>query len=86
MAELTETPAQLKTSDRNRSSPMKPRPLGRTGIDIAPLVLGGNVFGWTADESTSFSILDRLADAGFNAIDTADAYSTWVPGHQSRLS
>ncbi|MDO8353065.1 MAG: aldo/keto reductase, partial [Aestuariivirga sp.] len=61
---------------------MKSRPLGRTGIDIAPLVLGGNVFGWTADEATSFAILDRFAEAGFNAIDTADVYSTWVPGHQ----
>src|SRR6188474_3492416 len=61
---------------------MKTRPLGRTGIDIAPLVLGGNVFGWTADEATSFGILDRFAEAGFNAIDTADVYSTWVPGHQ----
>lgn len=60
---------------------MKTRPLGRTGIDIAPLVLGGNVFGWTADEPTSFAILDRFAEAGFNAIDTADVYSSWVPGH-----
>jgi aryl-alcohol dehydrogenase-like predicted oxidoreductase len=60
---------------------MKTRPLGRTGIDIAPLVLGGNVFGWTADESTSFAILDRFAEAGFNAIDTADVYSSWVPGN-----
>ena len=61
---------------------MKSRPLGRTGIDIAPLVLGGNVFGWTADEATSFAILDGFAEAGFNAIDTADVYSRWVPGHQ----
>jgi aryl-alcohol dehydrogenase-like predicted oxidoreductase len=61
---------------------MKTRPLGRTGIDIAPLVLGGNVFGWTADEPTSFAILDRFAEAGFNAIDTADVYASWVPGNQ----
>ncbi len=61
---------------------MKSRPLGRTGIDIAPVVLGGNVFGWTADEKTSFAILDGFAEAGFNAIDTADAYSRWVPGHK----
>jgi aryl-alcohol dehydrogenase-like predicted oxidoreductase len=61
---------------------MKVRPLGRTGIGIAPLVLGGNVFGWTADEATSFAILDRFAGAGFNAIDTADVYSSWVPGHK----
>jgi aryl-alcohol dehydrogenase-like predicted oxidoreductase len=61
---------------------MKTRPLGRTGIFIAPLVLGGNVFGWTADEATSFAILDRFAEAGFNAIDTADSYSSWVPGNK----
>ena len=53
-----------------------------SSISIAPLVLGGNVFGWTADRQTSFAILDRFADAGFQAIDTADAYSRWVPGHQ----
>ncbi len=58
------------------------RPLGHTGIDIAPLVFGGNVFGWTADESTSFALLDRFTAAGLNAIDTADVYSSWVPGHQ----
>lgn len=61
---------------------MKSRPLGRTGIDIAPLVLGGNVFGWTADEPTSFALLDAFAEAGFNAIDTADVYSRWVQGHK----
>ena len=57
------------------------RPLGSTGFSIAPLVLGGNVFGWTADEPTSFSVLDAFVDYGFDAIDTADSYSTWVPGH-----
>jgi aryl-alcohol dehydrogenase-like predicted oxidoreductase len=61
---------------------MKTRSLGRTGLEIAPLVLGGNVFGWTADEATSFAILDRFAGAGFNAIDTADVYCSWVPGNQ----
>ena len=61
---------------------MMMRPLGRTGLQIAPLVLGGNVFGWTADEATSFAVLDAFADAGFNAIDTADVYSAWVPGHR----
>jgi aryl-alcohol dehydrogenase-like predicted oxidoreductase len=55
--------------------------LGRTDLTIAPLVFGGNVFGWTADEKTSFALLDRFVGAGFNAIDTADAYSRWVPGH-----
>jgi aryl-alcohol dehydrogenase-like predicted oxidoreductase len=57
------------------------RRLGRTDLTIAPLVFGGNVFGWTADEKTSFDLLDRFVGAGFNAIDTADAYSRWVPGH-----
>jgi len=60
---------------------MQHRPLGRSGLSIAPLMLGGNVFGWTADEKTSHAILDAFVDAGFNAIDTADVYSGWVPGH-----
>ncbi|MFT2210368.1 aldo/keto reductase [Rhizobium giardinii] len=60
---------------------MEKRTLGRTGLSIAPLVFGGNVFGWTADEKTSFQLLDAFFAAGFNAVDTADAYSTWVPGN-----
>jgi len=60
---------------------MKLRPLGRSGISVAPWAFGGNVFGWTADEATSFALLDAFVDAGFNLIDTADVYSTWVPGH-----
>lgn len=60
---------------------MEKRKLGRSGLEIAPLVFGGNVFGWTADEATSFTMLDRFTDAGLDAIDTADAYSRWVPGH-----
>jgi aryl-alcohol dehydrogenase-like predicted oxidoreductase len=56
--------------------------LGRTGFAVAPLALGGNVFGWTVDESTSFRLLDAFVDAGFNLIDTADSYSRWVPGHE----
>lgn len=60
---------------------MEMRKLGTTGIETAPLVLGGNVFGWTADKETSFAILDRFLEAGFNAIDTADVYSIFVPGH-----
>jgi len=60
---------------------LQKRTLGRTGPEIAPLVFGGNVFGWTADEKTSFDLLDRFVDAGFNAIDTADVYSRWVPGN-----
>ena len=61
---------------------MQQRPLGRTGLQIAPIVFGGNVFGWTADDKRSFELLDAFVDAGFNAIDTADVYSRWVPGHQ----
>jgi aryl-alcohol dehydrogenase-like predicted oxidoreductase len=61
---------------------METRPLGNTGLDIAPLVLGGNVFGWTLNERESFRILDAFVDQGFNAIDTADSYSTWVPGNK----
>jgi len=58
---------------------MELRKLGRSDIAIAPLMLGGNVFGWTADEATSFAILDAFVDAGFNAIDTADVYARWSP-------
>ena len=60
---------------------MQLRKLGATDLWIAPLVLGGNVFGWTADRETSFAILDAFLEAGFNAIDTADVYSRFVPGH-----
>lgn len=67
--------------DEGRIS-LEKRALGRTGLSIAPIVFGGNVFGWTADERTSFQLLDAFFDAGFNAIDTADVYSAWVPGHQ----
>lgn len=58
------------------------RELGTTGIQVSPLMFGGNVFGWTADEATSFSLLDALADAGVNFIDTADVYSAWAPGNE----
>jgi aryl-alcohol dehydrogenase-like predicted oxidoreductase len=57
------------------------RALGDSGIKVAPIALGGNVFGWTADEKTSFAILDAFVDAGGMMIDTADVYSAWVPGH-----
>src|SRR5579871_2706512 len=60
---------------------MQMRKLGRSGLEIAPLVLGGNVFDWTADEATSFAILDAFVAGGFNCIDSADVYSRWVPGH-----
>jgi len=61
---------------------MDRRKLGSTGFDVAPLALGGNVFGWTADEPTSFRLLDAFVAAGFNLVDTADSYSRWAPGHQ----
>jgi aryl-alcohol dehydrogenase-like predicted oxidoreductase len=61
---------------------MHKRRLGRTGLQIAPLVFGGNVFGWTADAKTSFDLLDRFLEAGFNTIDTADVYSAWAPGNK----
>jgi aryl-alcohol dehydrogenase-like predicted oxidoreductase len=58
------------------------RPLGLSGIEVATLALGGNVFGWTADETTSFDILDTFVAEGGNMVDSADVYSAWVPGHQ----
>jgi aryl-alcohol dehydrogenase-like predicted oxidoreductase len=61
---------------------MQKRRLGRTDLEIAPLVLGGNVFGWTADVPTSFALLDRFVGAGLNAIDTADVYSAWASGNK----
>lgn len=61
---------------------MQTRPLGRTGFDIAPLVLGGNVFGWTCDAAQSFRVLDAFVAHGFNLIDTADVYSRWAPGNR----
>lgn len=60
---------------------MRHRPLGRSGLSTAPLIFGGNVFGWTADEAMSHRLLDAFVDGGFNAIDTADVYSAWVTGH-----
>lgn len=60
---------------------MQFRPLGRSGLQVSPLAFGGNVFGWTVDETLSFRLLDAWLDAGFNFVDTADVYSSWVPGH-----
>ena len=61
---------------------MEMRKLGNSGLEVAPLAFGGNVFGWTTDEPTSFALLDAFVDAGFNLVDTADIYSTWVEGHK----
>ena len=60
---------------------MQHKPLGKSGLMLPPIVFGGNVFGWTADPATSFKLLDRLMEAGLNAIDTADVYSRWAPGN-----
>lgn len=60
---------------------MTKRKLGKSDLEVAPLMFGGNVFGWTADEPTSLRLLDEFLDAGFNFIDTADVYSKWAPGH-----
>ena len=69
-------------SSRPRKDPMEKRKLGKSAMEVAPLMFGGNVFGWTADEATSFKLLDGFVGAGFNFIDTADVYSRWVPGHK----
>jgi aryl-alcohol dehydrogenase-like predicted oxidoreductase len=61
---------------------MKKRKLGNSGLELAPLALGGNVFGWTIDEPASFQVLDAFVAAGFNFVDTADMYSTWKPGNK----
>ncbi len=61
---------------------MDKRRIGRSDLRVAPFCLGGNVFGWTADEATSFAILDRFVERGFDFVDTADVYSRWAPGHQ----
>lgn len=61
---------------------MQTRKLGGSSLEVSPICLGGNVFGWTADEPTSFDILDAFVGSGFNFIDTADVYSRWVPGHK----
>jgi aryl-alcohol dehydrogenase-like predicted oxidoreductase len=60
---------------------MTRRTLGNSTLKVSPLCFGGNVFGWTADETTSFKLLDALTESGCNFIDTADVYSKWVPGN-----
>ncbi|MBV9702837.1 MAG: aldo/keto reductase [Methylobacteriaceae bacterium] len=61
---------------------MEQRTLGKSGLAIAPLIFGGNVFGWTVDQPTAFKLLDAFVAAGFNSIDTANVYSVWVPGNK----
>jgi aryl-alcohol dehydrogenase-like predicted oxidoreductase len=60
---------------------MEKKALGKSGLQVSPLALGGNVFGWTIDEQTSFQVLDAFVDCGLNLIDTANIYSAWVHGH-----
>ncbi|MCO5935090.1 aldo/keto reductase [Mucilaginibacter sp. RB4R14] len=60
---------------------MEKRELGKSGIQVYPFCFGGNVFGWTADQKTSFTLLDAFVDAGFDFVDTADVYSKWLPGN-----
>src|SRR5574337_203309 len=62
-------------------SVMKKRKLGNSGLEVFPLAFGGNVFGWTVDETKAFQLLDAFAAAGGNLIDTADSYSRWAPGN-----
>ena len=70
-----------KPEMKNQRCIMDKRPLGTSGIKVAPLTFGGNVFGWTLDEQRSFEMLDAFVEAGFNFIDTADVYSRWAPGN-----
>jgi aryl-alcohol dehydrogenase-like predicted oxidoreductase len=79
---MTETALRSPGSAARSTGDLAPRPLGKAGLQTLPLALGGNVFGWTADEKASFEVLDRFVDAGFSLIDTADVYSKWVPGHK----
>jgi aryl-alcohol dehydrogenase-like predicted oxidoreductase len=72
----------MQKKNNGDKTTMKKRKLGNSGIEVAPLVLGGNVFGWTVDEARAFNILDVFVAAGFNLIDTADTYSRWVPGNK----
>src|SRR5579863_750757 len=60
----------------------QPRTLGKSDISFPPIVFGGNVFEWTVDEAMSLRLIDRFVERGFFAIDTADVYSVWVPGHR----
>ena len=75
------TPASTRQLGDSGTQKLGTRRLGKTGLFVSRLCLGGNVFGWTADESQSFAVLDAFFEAGGNFVDTADTYSSWVPGH-----
>ncbi len=72
----------LDAKNRKREAEMKKRNLGNSGLEVAPLAFGGNVFGWTVGAATAFQLLDAFVSSGFNLIDTADIYPKWVPGNQ----
>jgi aryl-alcohol dehydrogenase-like predicted oxidoreductase len=78
---MTDDQRILVFCNKERQMTLKKRAFGRSGLSVSPLCLGGNVFGWTADEATSFRLLDAFVDAGLEFIDTADVYSSWVKGH-----
>ena len=81
--EVVNASGQRSDSALGKRDGMKTAPIGDSGLEVAPLALGGNVFGWTADEATSFAMLDAFVDAGGTMIDTADVYSAWAPGHRA---
>lgn len=72
----------MAKASHHRSRRDLKKKLGNSELKVSPLALGANVFGWTADEQTSYRLLDRFVGSGFNLIDTADSYSKWVPGHK----
>src|SRR5262249_5037000 len=72
----------MKENVQEKAMTENKRQLGNSGMKVAPLCFGGNVFGWTVEEATAFQLLDAFAEAGFNFIDTADVYSKWGPGNQ----
>src|SRR6188768_905281 len=76
-----QAPSSARGAHRCNNASMQFRPLGRSGLQVSRLCLGGNVFGWTVDEALSFRLLDAWVDAGLNFVDTADVYSRWVHGH-----
>src|SRR5688572_27001203 len=73
--------AGSRNGQATRDARMNRKALGRSSLAVAPLAFGGNVFGWSADETTSFALLDAFVDAGFDLVDTADSYSYWAPGN-----
>ncbi len=78
---MPESTATISAPGPGHQDPLRPRALGRSGLQTLPLALGGNVFGWTVKEEGAFGILDRFIEAGFSLIDTADVYPKWVPGN-----